>query len=288
MKESFQKYGLFYLFLFLLFFVIVLFYLTSIKRETNLTFAMLDVGQGDSLFIESPSGMQILIDGGRDKKTLSELSRLMPFYDKSIDMLIITNPDLDHIGGFLDILKNYKVDVVLEPGTYNDSTIYKSIENIIKEKNVKRILARAGMKIDIGGGAYIEILFPDRDVSIWDNNDGSIVVRLVYGESTIMLTGDATIKTEEIILKNFQPKYLESDILKIGHHGSNTSTSEAFVKTVNPKYALISSGKKNNYGHPHKEVLDILEAFGVEILRTDTLGTIVFTCDRIKECKIKK
>jgi competence protein ComEC len=287
MKESFQKYGLFYLFLFLLFFVLFLFYLTSIKRDENLTFAMLDVGQGDSLFIESPTGMQILIDGGRDKKTLSELSKLIPFYDKSIDMLIITNPDLDHIGGFLDILKNYKVDVLLEPGTYNDSTIYKSIEKEIKRKNTNRILARAGTRIDIGGGAYIEILFPDRDVSIWDNNDGSVIARLVYGESTVMLTGDATVRTEEIVIENYNPEYLASDILKIGHHGSRTSTSKEFLEKVRPKYAVISSGKGNSYGHPHKEILSILESFGVEILRTDTLGTIVFTCDRIKECKQK-
>ena len=287
MKESFQKYGLFYLFLFLLFFVLFLFYLTSIKRDENLTFAMLDVGQGDSLFIESPAGMQILIDGGRDKKTLSELSKLIPFYDKSIDMLIITNPDLDHIGGFLDVLKNYKVDVVLEPGTYNDSTIYKSIENEIKRKNTSRILARAGTRIDIGGGAYIEILFPDRDVSIWDNNDGSVIARLVYGESTVMLTGDATVRTEEIVLEDYGEEDLRSDILKIGHHGSRTSTSKEFLEKVRPKYAVISSGKGNSYGHPHKEILSILESFGVEILRTDTLGTIIFTCDRIKECKQK-
>jgi len=287
MRDSFQKYGLFYLFLFLLFFVLFLFYLSSIKRESSLTFAMLDVGQGDALFIKSPTGKQILIDGGRDKKTLSELSRLMPFYDKSIDMLIITNPDLDHIGGFLDILKNYKVETVLEPGTYNDSSIYKSIENIMKDKNIKRILARAGTRIDIGGGAYIEILFPDRDVSIWDNNDGSIVARLVYGESSIMLTGDASKRTEEIVIENFRPEYLESDILKVGHHGSRTSTSLEFVKEVNPKYAIISSGKTNKYGHPHKEVLEVLGNLDIEILRTDQFGTIVFTCDRIKECKQK-
>lgn len=287
MRDSLEKYGLFYIFLFLLFFVFVLFYLTSIKKESNLTFAMLDVGQGDALFIESPSGLQIVIDGGRDKKTLSELSKLIPFYDKSIDMLIITNPDLDHIGGFLDILKNYKVDVVFEPGTYNDSTIYKSIEKEIKSQNTKRVLARAGTRIDIGGGAYIEILFPDRDVSIWDNNDGSVVARLVYGESTIMLTGDATTRTEEIVLENYNEEYLRSDILKIGHHGSRTSTSKEFLEKVRPQYAVISSGQGNSYGHPHKEILSILESFGVEILRTDTLGTIVFTCDRIKECKQK-
>jgi competence protein ComEC len=143
------------------------------------------------------------------------------------------------------------------------------------------------LKLDIGGGAYLDFLFPDRDVSTWDNNDGSIVSLLSYGNNKIMLTGDSTIKTEEIILSKFKDSYLESLILKAGHHGSKTSTGEDFVKTVKPKYALISSGKDNSYGHPHKEVLDILKTFGVEILRTDTSGTIVFTCDKIELCKLR-
>lgn len=289
MKESFKKYGFFYLFLLIVVLIIFIFLFDfeKNKKEGQLTFAILDVGQGDALFVESPTGKQILIDGGKDKNVLRELNKVMPFWDRSIDILIITNPDLDHIGGFLDVIDKYKIQYIIEPGTYNDSSTYRNIEKKIQEKNIKRLLGHYPLKLDIGGGAYLDFLFPDRDVSTWDNNEGSIVAKLSYGNNKIMLTGDATTKTEEIILNKFQSPYLQSSILKAGHHGSNTSTSEDFVKTVKPKYALISSGKDNNYGHPHKEVLDVLESFGVEILRTDTLGTIVFTCDRIEECKQK-
>ena len=288
MKESFKKYGFFYLFLLILILIIFIFLFKFEKNKNdNLTFAMLDVGQGDALFIKSPTGQQILIDGGRDKSVLRELNKVMPFWDRSIDILIITNPDLDHIAGFLDVLDKYKVGYIIEPGTYNDSSTYRNIEKKVQDKNIKRLLGHYPLKLDIGGGAYLDFLFPDRDVSTWDNNDGSIVSLLSYGNNKIMLTGDATIKTEEIILNKFKDSYLESLILKVGHHGSKTSTGEDFVKTIKPKYALISSGKDNSYGHPHKEVLDTLKTFGVEILRTDTLRTIVFTCDKIELCKLK-
>ena len=142
------------------------------------------------------------------------------------------------------------------------------------------------MKLNIGGGAVIDILFPDRDVSSWTTNDGSIVARLSYGSTSVMLTGDSTTKTENIILKENSETRLRSTILKVGHHGSRTSTSPEFVKAVSPRYALISDGKDNKYGHPHKETLDTLSLFGVEIFRTDLLGAIIIKCARIKVCEI--
>ncbi len=247
---------------------------------------MLNVGQGDALFIESPTGTQILMDGGPAKKVLNELPRVMSPFDKSIDALIITNPDADHIGGFLDILKTYKVDVVFESGTLSDSKTFQNLKNEIKNKNIPDILAKKGMVLNIGGGAVIDILFPDRDVSSWSTNDGSVVTQLIYGKNKIMLTGDATTKTEKIILEEFSPAQLKSALLKVGHHGSRTSTSPSFVQAVAPIYALISNGKDNKYGHPHKETLDTLEQFGAKILRTDLLGTIIMKCDILGPCEI--
>ncbi len=287
MKESFKKYGFFYLFLVLLIFIIGIFLFNQSYKKDFLTFVMLDVGQGDALFVETSIGTQILIDSGRDKTVLRELNKVMPFWDRSIDILIITNPDLDHIGGFLDVLDKYEVKYIFEPGTYNDSSIYKNIENKIKEKNVKRLLGKYPLKLDIGDETYLEFLFPDRDVSTWDNNDGSMVAMLKYGVNKIMLTGDATIETEKIILEKYSQEYLQSYILKAGHHGSNTSTSREFLNVLKPKYALISSGKGNKYGHPHKEVLENLKDFNVEILRTDLLGTIVFECAKMSLCDLK-
>jgi competence protein ComEC len=138
------------------------------------------------------------------------------------------------------------------------------------------------MRLDIGGGAVIDILFPDRDVSTWATNDGAIVAKLSYGATSVMLTSDAPIKTEQIILGENTPAELHSTVLKVGHHGSRTSSSPEFVKAVSPTYALISVGKDNTYGHPHKEVLDTLAQFGVDVFRTDLLGTIIMKSDGIK------
>jgi competence protein ComEC len=288
MADIYKKHGLVLLVLVFLFVTISIFYLDWRYSKRVLTFAMMDVGQGDALFIESPTGTQIIVDGGPGKNILKELPKLMPFWDRSIDAMVITNPDKDHISGFTDILKLYTVDTVFEPGTINDSGTYKNIEKEIKNKKIPDILAKKGMNIDIGGGAYLEVLFPDRDVSMGEVNDGSIVMRLIYGETSIMLTGDATVKTEGIILKNEKKENLGGDILKIGHHGSRTSSSYDFVQAVHPKYALISDGLNNSYGHPHKETLKTLTDLGVEVLRTDELGTIVFSCDRMGTCEIHK
>jgi competence protein ComEC len=286
MFEVCKKYNLLIFTVFLLGFNIFLFYQDFQNSQKLLTFVMFDVGQGDALFVESPTGTQILIDSGPPRTILSNLSSVMSPFDKHIDAIIITNPDADHIGGFMDVLNNYKVDYVFEPGTINDSKIYQNLQQEIQNKNISNILAKKGMTLDLGGGVFIEILFPDRDVRTWVNNEGSVVARLVYGNNSIMLTGDATSVTEKIILKENSVSNLKSNILKVGHHGSRTSTSQSFVKAIAPSSALISNGKNNNYGHPHKKTLQTLEKFGVKVFRTDLLGTIIMKCDRIQICKI--
>ena len=280
-KTYVRKYSLLIFTFLLLIATIFVFYLDWLNSSRVLTFAMLDVGQGDALFIESPTGTQILVDGGPPRKILSQLARVMPAFDRSIDAIIITNPDQDHIGGFLDVLKVYKVDRVFEPGTYNDSKTYQNLELEIKNKNIPNILVKKGMRLDIGGEAVIDILFPDRDVSLWDSNDGSIVAKLMYGKTSVMLTGDSTAKTEKIILEDNSKNQLKSTILKVGHHGSRTSTSPEFVKAIAPIYALISDGKDNKYGHPHQETLNTLFLLGAKIFRTDLFGTIVMESDGI-------
>lgn len=275
MFQNCKKYGL-PIFVFLLLSInVFLIRLDWQNSHRVLTFAMLDVGQGDALFIESPTGTQILVDGGPPRKILSQLARVMPPFDRTIDAFIITNPDQDHIGGFLDVLKVYKIDRVFEPGTFNDSKTFQNLKTEIERQNVPAILAKKGMRLDIGGGAVIDILFPDRDVSLWDPNDGSVVARLTYGKTSVMLAGDSTTKTEKIILSENPEAQLKSTILKVGHHGSRTSTSYEFTKAVMPSSALISDGKDNKYGHPHQDTLDILSQLGVKVFRTDLLGTII-------------
>ena len=288
MFENCKKYWLLLLTFLLLIVTIFIFYIDWQNSHKSFTLAMLNVGQGDALFIESPAGTQILIDGGPPKKILSQLSSVMSPFDRSIDAIFITNPDQDHIAGFLDILKVYKVDKMFEPGTLTDSKIYQNLKDEIRKDGVQSILVKKGMKIDMGGGVIIDILFPDRDVSSWSTNDGSIVARLSYGDTKIMLTGDASVKTEKIILEENSQEQLKSNILKVGHHGSRTSTSLEFLKVVNPSYAFISDGKDNKYGHPHKEILDELNQFGAKILRTDLFGTIIMKCAKINVCEINK
>jgi len=288
MLQNFKKYGLLIFTAFLLIAAVFIFHLDWQSSQRKLTFAMLDIGQGDALFIESPTGTQILIDAGPPRKILSQLLHVMPAFDRSIDAIIITNPDQDHIGGFSDILKVYKVGKVFYSGTLSDSKTYQNLETEIKNKNIPEILAKKGMVLNLGGGAVIDILFPDRDVSSWPTNDGSVVAKLSYGKTSIMLTGDAPQSTERIILSENSPAQLHSDILKVGHHGSRNSSSLEFLQAVSPEYALISDGKDNKYGHPHKEVLDILNQIGAKIFRTDQDGTIVMKCDKINGCMINK
>ncbi|MBP6884057.1 MAG: MBL fold metallo-hydrolase [Candidatus Pacebacteria bacterium] len=278
-----KKYWLIVFILILLIGTSYLFYLDLQSSKNLLTFAMFDIGQGDGLYIESPTGTKILVDAGPPRKILGQLPLVMSPINRRIDAIIITNPDQDHIGGFLDVLKNYKVGAVFEPGTFNDSKTYQNLEVEIKKQNIPDVLVKRGMRLDLGGGAVIDILFPDQDVSTWSANDGSVVARLTYGATSVMLTGDATTETEKIILKDNPMSALTSDILKVGHHGSRTSTSENFVKSISPQYALISDGKDNKYGHPSRETLDVLEKMGLKIFRTDLLGTIILKSDGINE-----
>ncbi|HEY4516144.1 MAG TPA: ComEC/Rec2 family competence protein [Candidatus Paceibacterota bacterium] len=249
-------------------------YVTEIRSKI-LTVAFLNIGQGDAIFIEAPNGNQVLIDGGPGRSILREIGAMMPFYDRSIDVVIATHPDADHVGGLNDVFDRYKISLFMEPGVDTDTNVYLELKRKIASTTL--IEARRGMVVELGAGVNLEIIFPVGDVTNWETNDASIVARLVYGETEFLLTGDAPIKTENALI--YLGSNLNADILKVGHHGSKTSTSDLFVKAVAPEYAVISSGKENRYGHPTLEVLKILENNNVKILRTDTEGRIVFGSD---------
>ena len=239
--------------------------------------AFLDVGQGDAVYIEAPNGNQMMIDGGPGKATLRVLGEVMPFSDHSIDVLLISNPDKDHIGGFLNILERYDIGVIVEPGTRPDTDVYGEFEKAVAREGARRLIARRGMKIilDEEDGMVFEILFPDKDVSDWKTNDGSIIGKLTTNDNIFMLTGGAPAKIEEYLVERDGVK-LDADILKISHHGSRTSSSGEFLRAVAPDEAVISVGAGNRYGHPHPEVLERFASLGVKILRTDQQGTIIF------------
>lgn len=260
------------------------------NRQGILTVAFLDVGQGDAIYIEAPNGNQMLIDGGLGKQVLRELNRVMPFYDRTIDVVLATHADSDHIGGLPDVLNEYKVDLFLESGVTSSSSVYEELESRImnyeSSKRTEKILVKRGMQVDLGNGVVLEILSPTSVFEEMETNKASIVARLVYGENGFMLTGDAPIAIEDYLvfqedLKSSDGNFLRSDVLKAGHHGSKTSTGEKFVEAVSPQYAVISVGTDNRYGHPNQEVLDILKNFGAKILRTDESGRIIFKSDGI-------
>lgn len=253
----------------------------SVKSDLKVVF--LDIGQGDAIYIEAPNGRQMLVDSGRDARILSKLSKVMPYGDRSLDIIIFTNPDADHIGGFESVLDTYKVDLVLESGTKSTTQTYRTLSDKIKKQNIKDVLARSGMKIflDQDRGIYFDILFPDRDVSLWERNDGSVVGRLVYKESSFMLMGDATKYTELLISQNKNNTTLESDVLKLGHHGSHTSSSSLWLQKVKPKWAIISAGKNNRYGHPHADIISRLKNLAIPYLVTYEEGDIKFVTDGV-------
>jgi len=238
----------------------------------------LDVGQGDAIFIDSPRHDRVLVDGGPNRKILAELGKILPFADKRIDVMVETHPDKDHIGGLPEVVGRYKVGMFIAPGVESENSIDDELKKRIEQKNIPKILARRGMVINFGDGAKLEILFPTQDVSNWETNKASIVAKLVYRDVSFLLTGDSPIPIEDVLI-NLDPKILDSDVLKAGHHGSRTSTSLEYTQAISPEYAVISAGKDNTYGHPHKEVLDILTKIGAKIVSTAESGTIKFETD---------
>lgn len=252
-----------------------------VHQPHYLKVAFLDIGQGDSIYIEAPNGKQMLIDGGPDATVLSRLSKVMPFGDRSIDIVVATHDDADHIGGLPTVIDHYAVTDLIQNGVLATTETYKSLQTEADKHGLKKIIARRGMRIilDTEKNIYFDILFPDRDVSAMDSNDGSIVGKLTYGTESFMFTGDAPKYTEYLITQNEKPETLHANILKLGHHGSRTASSELWLEAVQPDIAIISAGLHNRYGHPHQETLDRLAALHIPFLATYQLGTIVFQTD---------
>jgi len=270
------------------FFVIAIFIYSVYFQESSrkyLTVAFLDVGQGDSIFIEAPNGNQILIDGGPTASVVRQLSKYIPFYDRSINMIISTHSDLDHIGGFPEIFKRYKIGKYITSDKKDSADLYLELEKLNETEKADRIFLQSGDRIilDEKRNIYLEALWPKDSNSANDNNDTSVVVKLIYGKKSFLLTGDASTLVESEIISylgdDLSKSILNSDILKIGHHGSKTSSSDQFVRYVSPEYSIISVGKDNKFGHPDKEVIDFLDQEKIKILETSIFGSIVFETD---------
>lgn len=242
---------------------------------------VLNVGQGDSTLFQGPTGVTMLIDGGPDHSVLRELGHELPFFKRSIDLVVETPPDSDHISGLADVLKRFQVSYFMSPGIPNDTSPTRALEAAVQdESGIHSFIARRGMRIHLGGGAYADVLYPDKDVSKGETNAGSVVMHVVYGETSFMMTGDLPSTVEDyLVALDAGDSNLQSTVLKAGHHGSKHSTDDAWLAAVHPAYVAISAGKDNSYGHPHVEVLDRIKKEGATTVSTIEKGTLHFVSD---------
>lgn len=255
----------------------------DLQRPHSFKVIFFDVGQGDAIFIETPARQQILIDGGPYSTILEKLAQEIPFYDRTIDLIILSHPEKDHLSGLNEVLKRYKIENILWTGIIRDTPEYKDWLNLIQKEGAEIKIAKVGQSVKLAQ-SHLNILYPLENLEgqeIKNSNDTSIVAKLMFGQNSFLFTGDISSNVEkELIFAN-----LKSDVLKVAHHGSKYSSSEDFLESVLPQFAIIQVGK-NSYGHPAEEALNRLENFGIRILRNDKDGDIEIVSDGIK-IKIK-
>lgn len=257
-------------------YVLVIFLFWQIP-DKKLHLYFLDIGQGDSIFIKTPENNQILVDGGPQNKVVQELGEVMPFFDKSIDLVILTHPHADHVDGLVEVLKRYKVGAVIFTGVDFKNPSYDEFLREIDRQNIPFLIAESETDLRLGE-ILLDVIYPFKELigeKFKNPNNSSVAVKLMYGNLAVLLTGDLEKEAEEELIKSGVD--LKADIFKAGHHGSKTSSTKAFLSRVKPEIVVIQSGQGNKFGHPNKETLENLEAMGVEkIYRNDLEGRIEF------------
>ena len=241
------------------------------QKDGLLKVYFLDVGQGDSIFVETPNGNQILIDGGPDNKVIQKLAKVMPFYDHDIDVVIASHPHADHIAGLINVLERYEVKNILQAREGYNSPVVPAWQDAVQGEGANEIEAIAGKIIEFGNGVVLKIIYPKESLegqTVKNPNNSSVVMVLDYKETEILLVGDIEAKVEKELLND----NIGADILKVGHHGSKTSTTVNFLEKVSPQVAFIEVGSKNKFGHPSPEVIQRLENSGIKYYRTDLDG----------------
>ncbi|MBI3985046.1 MAG: MBL fold metallo-hydrolase [Candidatus Levybacteria bacterium] len=255
----------------------IFFYQESVNNDKNLHLVVCDVGQGDSIYIKTPSGKDILVDAGPSDKVLDCLGSNMPFWDRDIELVILTHPDADHLTGLVSVLERYNVLNFVTSKTSKDTGIYKKFLKALKNEGLSLKYVFANDKIDFSDGSFSNVIWPSSEATQKLNpknysvvNEYSIIQVLQYGNFRALLTGDAGKVVEDQIAAIAG----DVDLLKVPHHGSKTGMSDYFLSQVLPEISIISVGKGNRYGHPTKEALDLLSKYKTEILRTDKEGEI--------------
>lgn len=235
----------------------------------------IDVGQGDSILIESPSGKTMLIDGGVKGAGQQIVSYLKELGINKLDIVVATHPDADHIGGLIPVLDNMTIEQFYDSGKVHTSQTFEEMLTRIDEKNIPYHVPKIGDDIEFDKDVNVKVLNANDQAT--DNNDASIVLKMTYGNVSFLLTGDAGVALEKDMLQYD----VKATVLKAGHHGSNTSSSEEFIQAVKPEVTILSYGEDNKYGHPHAEIVDRLQAIGSKIYATADLGTITVSTDGV-------
>ena len=280
MKINFKEIVLGIIFCVLLY---IIFLSESLKPKEKFRVTFFDVGQGDATLIETPKNLKILIDGGLDNKISNQIGKHLSFFEKDIDIVVATHDDVDHIFGLVKVLEKYNVKVLFVSLPNSKNELMQKIISIAKSKDVKIVTIEKPGIVKTEDGVIIKFLFPTMNLDgIEDGNNASVVAQIIYNmganenESVkILLTGDLGINGENYLVDLYGGE-LKSNILKLGHHGSDTSTGVNFLQHVKPEIAIVSAGANNKFGHPHKPVLDLVSKFGAKVLETSKEGNIHF------------
>lgn len=255
--------------------VVLLYREVSLLPDGDLWVHVLSVDQGDSILLVTPTGKQVLIDGGPNLQTLEHLGTLMPFFDRTIELLVLTHPDSDHLTALPEILKRYDIEQILLTGIQKNHPRYAYILDLIQGQQIPILIPDPAKDIAFDDGVLLDIIYPEPQVfgtTPKDANNTSVVIRALYGKDSILLTGDIEEEAEKAILASGVD--IESGVLKAAHHGSKTSSSTGFILATNPQSVVISSGSGNSFGHPHGEVTDRFGYFGIPYRNTALEGTI--------------
>ncbi len=259
------------------FLLLLFFYQTATITDKRLHIVFCDVGQGDAIYIRTPSSVDILVDGGRDSRVLDCLANNMPFWDRKIELVFATHPDADHIAGLNYVLESYEVGNFYSSHAEKDTKVYQALRSLIAKNNIAYREIYVGSKFTLEDGVTIETFWPTKDFSAKDINDYSLVQYLKYGQFDLLLTGDVS----SYILDTIDLSRVSFEVFKLPHHGSKTGIDESTFERINADLGIISAGKNNSYHHPHESVLSILKKNSIKYLRTDILGEIEFATDGI-------
>ena len=249
---------------------------SKVPKDSELMISYMDVGQGDAAYIKV-NGNDILIDAGPRSNSKELLEQLKAKNIDDFELVIATHPHEDHIGGMVDVFKEYEVKAFYSPKITHTTKTYENLVKAVKDEGLKTKELKGGMVIDLGEGAKFDVFTPQKS-EYEELNDYSPIMKLSFGDTSYLFTGDAEKLAEEEALAKYKTS-LDSDVIKFGHHGSSSSSSNAFIEAVSPKYGIISCAKDNKYGHPHSETLDIIKKYNIKTFRTDTDGEIILTSD---------